>query len=469
MKKKLLTAFLKFFEWRKDTYPDITKPEEVLKPQVTLITRAFDIIKIKQTTMTIDIDVLFKDVKVKSGSWYDLGEYICCITLTSDGGIYTKYYENIHNIYGKLHEAEANHPHINNGKACYGSFQSPIMNAFHNLNFMGGLAQIKAYLNSYNGRSTYTAAPYYRQEIFAPNQKQRQEVFNSAWTPRILVRHLKAFREDDKVLKIYTNKASEALEINRFVNLFSQKTYNNVYLINHIYNFFNKEVPIYSCFLIVKDYWSKKPKLDSINSALNHFSFKCEDMVEACNTDGMEEEKLVWLDYWNFFADVKRNWRALRYARGGSYWADKFGISSYNRVININDDLSAKMASITTELETLISVGGHSSSFKPEETPLVKVTDKFINKKKYLKYYHNKSNTSLGIFDYSVLQATPINEIYLKLLPVLSQIKDTRKIMMTYQLRRLERQFNKKFMEVRNEVNSITPGSEAHQLSFESI
>ena len=471
MKRKLLTAFLKFFEWRKNSYPDITKPEEVLKPQVTLIMRAFDITKVNRTKHKIDIDVLFKDVKVKCGRWFDLGEYTCCITLTADGGIYTRYYENIHDIYGSIHEVEANHPHINKGKACYGSFQSPIMNAFHNLNFMGGLAQIKAYLNSYNGRSTYAAASYYRQEIFAPNREQRREVFGTDWAPRILVRHLKAFSEDDKVLKLYTNKASESLEINRFTGLFSQKAYNNVYLINHIYNFFNKEVPVYSCFLIVQSYWKKMPKMDTINSVLNHYRYKCENNIAVyCANKGMEKEEKEWTDYLNIIRDVQTHWRALKYARGGSFWADKFGISSYNRVLSINDDLSGKMADISTKLSTLTSTtGSYSSDFNPEETTLVKYTDKFIDKDKYLQHFYGKIKSSLDIFDYSVIQATPVEEVCELLTPILSQIKDTRRVIMTYQLRRFERKFNKTFMEVRNEINSITPGSEAHQLSFESI
>ena len=128
------------------------------------------------------------------------------------------------------------------------------------------------------------------------------------------------------------------------------------------------------------------------------------------------------------------------------------------------------MADISTKLSTLISTtGGHSSDFNPEETTLVKYTDKFIDKNKYLQHFHGKIKSSLNIFDYSVIQATPVEEVCELLIPLLSQIRDTRRVIMTYQLRRFERKFNKTFMEVRNEINSITPGSEAHQLSFESI
>ena len=213
------------------------------------------------------------------------------------------------------------------------------------------------------------------------------------------------------------------------------------------------------------------PKMDTINSVLNHYRYKCENNIAVyCANKGMEKEEKEWTDYLNIIRDVQTHWRALKYARGGSFWADKFGISSYNRVLSINDDLSGKMADISTKLSTLTSTtGSYSSDFNPEETTLVKYTDKFIDKDKYLQHFYGKIKSSLDIFDYSVIQATPVEEVCELLTPILSQIKDTRRVIMTYQLRRFERKFNKTFMEVRNEINSITPGSEAHQLSFESI
>ena len=465
MKRKLLTAFLKYFEWVKGTYPDIKKPKEVFEPQIKMITKAFNITKITSQKHLIAIDVQYDNIRVKCGRWYDLGTYTCCITLASDGSIGVRFYEQIHDIFGREIEKSASHPHIQNGKACWGSFKTPIWNAFYALNYMGALAQIKAYLGAYNGRSTYIAAPYYQRDILLPSEDQRAKVFQSRWTPRVLVKHIKAFKEDENVIKMYTDRPTEALGMNTFLGIFYERGYRNGVLIKHVYDFFDGQVPVYSCYLIVKEFWRNLPKTNSVDDGLYYYLDKAKSERTGCTEDKVD----YYLDIIKLIRKTKSALRQSKYIRNGNFWSDKLGISSYHNVLRLNTDIKDKYQDIINQLSFIVININSTSIFTPEDTAIVKLTDKIIDKKAYLAYFYGETEDKSGIFDWSHIKALTLDEVCEKLEPICSQLIDVQILMRKYQLRKLERHFNQLFMEVRNETNSITPGPKPHQLSFDSI
>ena len=61
--------------------------------------------------------------------------------------------------------AFAYHPHIQNGNACMGNFEAPIKSALNSLNFIGGIAQIKHYINSWNVNSQFTRLTYFKPKV----------------------------------------------------------------------------------------------------------------------------------------------------------------------------------------------------------------------------------------------------------------------------------------------------------------
>ena len=59
----------------------------------------------------------------------------------------------------------AEHPHIRQGNACMGGFEAPVKGALNSLNFIGGIAQIKNYINSWNVRSQFTKLTYFKPKV----------------------------------------------------------------------------------------------------------------------------------------------------------------------------------------------------------------------------------------------------------------------------------------------------------------
>jgi len=485
MKRKLLNAFLKYFEVIKTQYPDVKDPKEVFKPQVDMITKAFNISDVRYKTGNLHIDVIYDNIKVKCGTWYELGTYRCVISLAADNSFRIYFYEGSHNIYGRETEVSASHPHIQNGKPCWGSFKTPIWNALYAFNYMGALANIKSYLNSYNSRSTYVAARYYSREICLPNKEQRIAVFGSTYVPtRILVRHKKAFREDENVMTFEpTCSNSSIMEMNTWLGYYFDRGYRNGILIKHVYDFFDKQVPLYSCFLIVKEFWSNSPNHNTIESGLNHYLDKATtalrgaqsvfEIAKASNDtdviDKASDALAIIKNHYETILNTKRAQAKCLNLKRGDYFADKFGISRYHKILELNKDMRDKYYDIQDNLGFLISSTSYSSQFEPKETALFKNIDKIIDKKAYLAYMYGNRKDSLDIFDWSSIKTFSMEEICDKLGVVLSQLTDLQISMRKYQLRRLERHFNQLFMEVRNETYNLKPGAKPHQLSFEAI
>ena len=487
MKRKLLNALLKYFEVVKTQYPDIKEPKKVFEPQVNMITKAFNISDVRhyEETGNLSIDVRYENVRVKCRTWYELGTYTCVITLAADNSFRILFYEDSQNIYGREVEVRASHPHMQDGKPCWGSFKTPIWNALYAFNYMGALAQIKSYLNAYNGRSTYINAPYYSKDISLPSREQRAAVFETPYVPSpALMRHRKAFKEDENVISFEPTCGNAGIvEMNQWLGFYYDRGYRNGILIKHVYDFFDGQVPIYSCFKIVKEYWNKNPNHSSVEAGFNYYLDNAnrtysialeawDNAKEAKDTDMIDKSSAI-LDiakrHYVIIRDTKHAYIKSRNLKRGDYFAEKFGISRYHTSLRLNDDTKKKFYEIEDNLMFLVSNASYSSVFKPKETALFKHIDKIIDKKAYLAHFYGESDSINKIFDWSSVKAVSIEEVCDKLEGILSQLLDLQIIIRKYQLRRLERHYNQLFMEVRNETYNLKPGAKPHQLSFDKI
>ena len=75
--------------------------------------------------------------------------------------------DNPHEPYNTIEEPGysyglAEHPHIRGGSPCMGNFEGPIKSALNSLNFLGGIIQIKSYINSWNVNSQFTKLTYFK-------------------------------------------------------------------------------------------------------------------------------------------------------------------------------------------------------------------------------------------------------------------------------------------------------------------
>ena len=78
-----------------------------------------------------------------------------------DGQQHFKFYR-IHNTIDGIYVQHAVHPHLSGGIPCFGSHQGDINTAFSEGNFVRFTSQIKTYLCSYYGRSTYVKGTKFR-------------------------------------------------------------------------------------------------------------------------------------------------------------------------------------------------------------------------------------------------------------------------------------------------------------------
>lgn len=108
--------------------------------------------------------IVFKvmDVKVKRRKIYRLGDYYVSLIHSGlskwDIVFFTKSRALVHDnndISFEDHFYEAQHPHVHNGKPCFGSFDTPIRASINSYDIPGFLFQVKLYLNNWNFRSPH--------------------------------------------------------------------------------------------------------------------------------------------------------------------------------------------------------------------------------------------------------------------------------------------------------------------------
>lgn len=105
--------------------------------------------------------VRFKDIICKYRPHLHMGDYWLDISIV-DGQVHYKFYTFIEPEEGVEKLVTAVHPHLSSGIPCLGSFQGDLATNFAESNFIQFFAVMRAYLQAYNGRSTYTRGSNYK-------------------------------------------------------------------------------------------------------------------------------------------------------------------------------------------------------------------------------------------------------------------------------------------------------------------
>ena len=105
--------------------------------------------------------VCFKDIICKYRPHLHMGDYWLDIKIIDEQVTY-KFYTLIEKADGEIQALTAHHPHLSGGVPCLGSFQGDLATHFKEGNYVQFFSVMKAYLQAYNGRSTYTRGTYYK-------------------------------------------------------------------------------------------------------------------------------------------------------------------------------------------------------------------------------------------------------------------------------------------------------------------
>ena len=120
--------------------------------------------------------VNFKNIICKYRPHLHLGDYWLNVQFSNGQPNYMFYYPLT--IDGVVKWQKADHPHLSGGKPCFGSHQGDIADAITSGNYMRFFSQIKAYLSSYYGRSTYVRGTAYKKRKICYSLYSRQEIFD---------------------------------------------------------------------------------------------------------------------------------------------------------------------------------------------------------------------------------------------------------------------------------------------------
>ena len=107
--------------------------------------------------------VRFKDVICKYRPHLHMGDYWLDVRVIDEQVTY-RFHSFIEPEEGKKQIIDAEHPHLSNGVPCLGSFQGDLATNFKEGNFIQFFSVMKAYLQAYNGRSTYSRGSLYKKQ-----------------------------------------------------------------------------------------------------------------------------------------------------------------------------------------------------------------------------------------------------------------------------------------------------------------
>ena len=152
--------------WEKFPRLDSDAPNMSLRNQATYLlkkykTQELEMEKIRyendETIVTKEVRTLvrFKDVVCKYRPHLHMGDYWLDVRVIDEQVTY-KFHSFIEPEEGKPQLIDAQHPHLSGGVPCLGSFQGDLNTNFKEGNFVQFFSVMKAYLQAYNGRSTYT-------------------------------------------------------------------------------------------------------------------------------------------------------------------------------------------------------------------------------------------------------------------------------------------------------------------------
>ena len=139
-----------------ERYPMPVNIDELPK-QAKIIANKYEICGTTLRGRSPGFIVKIPNVRVRVRTYCNLGDYYCWIQKHGIDKFELKIYQAMPNEEGYLIFGGATypHPHIAGPNPCLGSFDGVIKNAAGHFNMVGVLSNIKAYLNSYYGRSVY--------------------------------------------------------------------------------------------------------------------------------------------------------------------------------------------------------------------------------------------------------------------------------------------------------------------------
>ena len=105
--------------------------------------------------------ICFKNIICKYRPHLHMGDYWLSIKII-DEQINYRFYAVTEFEEGKQELMDAVHPHLNGGIPCLGSFQGDLATNFKTGNYIQFFSTMKAYLQAYNGRSTYSRGSEYK-------------------------------------------------------------------------------------------------------------------------------------------------------------------------------------------------------------------------------------------------------------------------------------------------------------------
>ena len=116
----------------------------------------------------------FNDVVIKYRPHLHMGDYWLDIFTKNEKSEFTFYY--LVELINSTKLVRAYHPHLQNGKPCFGSFEPEIRGALKEGNFIRFMSQMKAYLAAYYGRSVYRRGNVWSKKSICWSLHSRDEI-----------------------------------------------------------------------------------------------------------------------------------------------------------------------------------------------------------------------------------------------------------------------------------------------------
>ena len=159
-------------EWHDNTN-GVSEPEMSLENQAKYLSKKYPIkiTTVKKSrynsdndeSITVDEDralVCLKKVIVKYRPHLHMGEYWLDVDFSN--GVQNYSFYNIQELESETLALYAQHPHINNGKPCLGTYQGDLGTAFVAANYIQFMSLIRAFLGTYTGNDTYFRGTHFK-------------------------------------------------------------------------------------------------------------------------------------------------------------------------------------------------------------------------------------------------------------------------------------------------------------------
>ena len=153
-----------------DLLPDVDR----IADSVEMLFKTFEVVDVYSVSYDKDtpcITIRIPDVRFRCRSYVNYGEIFIQYQMWQHG-IELHFYNTVDDYDGSKYFVPAYHPHITDGRACLGSWETGIKQALNTADLFAISRQVRKFVNSYYGRSTYTHADYYR-------TGHRRQIFSS--------------------------------------------------------------------------------------------------------------------------------------------------------------------------------------------------------------------------------------------------------------------------------------------------